>query len=102
VCVVIHARYISATSRVVTASEKRTSEVSAETIVRSVALKFMKNKDQYEREIESRLFFKHLDTMNNHVIGIHYTYTQQDDKIYSDALANPCVASPYVIFSLLY
>ena len=53
-------------------------------IERKVALKFMKNSDQFARERESREFFKNLD---NFVVGIHCAYTT-DDKIYRDALDN--------------
>jgi hypothetical protein len=83
-------RYISATSRVVIASEKTTAAAGGETIVRKVALKFMKNKDQFAREKESRGFFKDLD---NYVVGIHHAYTT-DDKVYTDALGNSCVPIP--------
>lgn len=79
-------RYISASSRVVIANEKRTKTTSEnEVIERKVALKFMKNRDQFQREKESREFFKGMD---NYVVGIYYSYTQQDNKEYRDALAN--------------
>ena len=68
----------------VIASEKTTAASGGETIVRKVALKFMKNRDQFAREKESREFFKNLD---NFVVGIHCAYTT-DDKIYRDALDN--------------
>jgi hypothetical protein len=84
-------RYISATSRVVTATEKTTSESSGEISLSNVALKFMKNKDQFEREIESRHFFKDSEKIHEYVIGILCSYTHQDDQIFREALLNPCV-----------
>ena len=83
-------RYISATSRVVIATEKLSAVNGGDVVVRKVALKFMKNRDQYEREKESREFFKDLD---KYVVGIYYALTQQDDRSYREALTNSCVAS---------
>jgi hypothetical protein len=82
-------RYISATSRVVIASEKTTSAAGGETVLRKVALKFMKNGDQFSREKESREFFKDMD---DYVVGIYNAFTK-DNKVYEDALDNACVPS---------
>jgi hypothetical protein len=89
-------RYISATSRVVIATEKLSAVNGGDVVVRKVALKFMKNRDQYEREKESRDFFKDLD---NYVVGIYYAFTQQDDRSYREALTNSCVASSATTFN---
>ncbi len=80
-------RYISATSRVVIASEKTTAAAGGETILRKVALKFMKNGDQFAREKESREFFKDMD---DYVVGIYNAFTKEN-KVYKDALDNSCV-----------
>jgi hypothetical protein len=82
-------RYISATSRVVIATDKKHTHAGGENIIEhKVALKFMKNIVQFQRERESREFFKNLD---NYVVGIYDSYTAQDHKDYRDALANALV-----------
>jgi hypothetical protein len=73
----------------VIASEKTTSAAGGETILRKVALKFMKNGDQFAREKESREFFKDMD---EYVVGIYNAFTK-DNKVYKDALDNSCVPS---------
>jgi hypothetical protein len=73
---------------VVIATEKKPADNGSEIIERKVALKFMKNGDQFQREKESREFFKDLDS---YVVGIHYAYTQEQHKVYKDALENAYV-----------
>lgn len=72
----------------VIATEKKPADTGSEIIERKVALKFMKNGDQFQREKESREFFKDLDS---YVVGIHYAYTKEQHKVYKDALENSYV-----------
>ena len=73
----------------VIATDKKHAHAGGEKIIEhKVALKFMKNIVQFQRERESREFFKNLE---NYVVGIYDAYTQQDHKDYRDALANALV-----------
>ncbi len=85
----------------VIATDKQHAHAGGE-IERKVALKFMKNSDQFARERESREFFKNLD---NYVIGIYDAYNETDHKSYRDALAksyvSPFASSIFDFISLL-
>jgi hypothetical protein len=69
------------------ASESIASINGGKDVERNVALKFMKKKDQFTRDKDLRSFLKDLE---KYVVGVYNAYTQ-DDKIYRDAIANPCV-----------
>jgi hypothetical protein len=71
------------------ASEMISAVAGKKNFERNVALKFMKNKEQYLRDKGLRHFLKDLD---KYVVGIYDAYTLED-KIYSEAITNPCVNS---------
>ena len=71
------------------ASETMSAVSGKKNLERNVALKFMKNKDQFMRDKELRHFLKDLD---KYVVGIYDAYSVED-KIYSEAITNPCVDS---------